>query len=151
MQILTRRFFLSASALAVALASRAGFANGAASLPEAIKMGGMPLAEALSMRRSIRLYADKPIDEENLSTLLWCAFGINRADSGGHTAPSWHGSMETDIYVADAQGVRKLTGGASGPPRARGGHPQEDERRALCGDSAGGAYLCRRPRPHVQG
>lgn len=108
MRSFTRRFFLSTAAFAVAFASRAGFANGAASLPDAIKLGGMSLLEALSMRRSIRLYSDRPIEEGNLSTLLWCAFGINRPDSGGHTAPSWHGSMETDIYVADAQGVRKF-------------------------------------------
>ncbi|MGB3388308.1 MAG: nitroreductase family protein [Pseudaminobacter sp.] len=68
----------------------------------------MSLLEALSLRRSIRLYSDKPVEEEKLSTLLWCAFGINRPDSGGHTAPSWHGSVETDIYVADAKGVRKF-------------------------------------------
>ena len=108
MRRFTRRFFLSASALAMAFASRTAFAYGGTGLPEPEKGGGMSLLEALSLRRSIRLYSDKPLEEEKLSTLLWCGFGINRPDSGGHTAPSWHGSVETDIYVADANGVRKF-------------------------------------------
>lgn len=108
MRSLTRRFFLSAAAFAVAFAGRAGFARAETGLPEVQKTGGMSLLEALSLRRSIRLYTDKPIEEEKLSTLLWCAFGINRPDSGGHTAPSWHTSMETDIYIADVAGVRKF-------------------------------------------
>jgi nitroreductase len=99
---------MSAAAIAAVFVGRAGSASAAASLPEAAKTGGLPLLEALSLRRSIRLYSEQPVEEEKLSTLLWCAFGINRPDSGGHTAPSWHGSVETDIYVADAQGVRKF-------------------------------------------
>ena len=108
MRSLSRRFFLSAAAFAVTFTGRAGSAKAGTDLPEAQRAGGMPLLEALSLRRSIRLYTDKPVEEEKLSTLLWCAFGINRPDSGGHTAPSWHTSMETDIYVADAGGVRKF-------------------------------------------
>lgn len=69
MRRFTRRFFLSAAALATAFTSRAGFANDPASLPEAAKSGGMPLLEALSLRRSTRLYADKPVEEEKLSTV----------------------------------------------------------------------------------
>lgn len=108
MRDFTRRFFLAASSVAVAFASRTAFANGATGLPVAEKSGAVSLLEAFALRRSIRLYSDKPVEEAKLSTLLWCAFGINRPDSGGRTAPSWHGSMETDIYVADANGVRKF-------------------------------------------
>ena len=108
MRSFTRRFFLSASAVAMTFTSRASFANGKTGFPDAEKGGGMSLLEALAQRRSIRLYSDKPVEVEKLSTLLWCGFGINRPESGGHTAPSWHGSVETDIYVADANGVRKF-------------------------------------------
>ena len=108
MRSFTRRFFLSASAFAMAFTSRASFANGKTGFPDAEKSGGVSLLEALAQRRSIRLYSDKPVEVEKLSTLLWCGFGINRPESGGHTAPSWHGSVETDIYVADANGVRKF-------------------------------------------
>lgn len=108
MRNFTRRFLLTASAVAVALTGRTALANDATGLPEAEESGGMSLLKALSLRRSIRLYSEKTIEEEKLSTLLWSAFGINRRDSGGRTAPSWHGSVETDIYVADANGLRKF-------------------------------------------
>ena len=94
--------------MVAAFANRSALADPSSSLPDAAKNGGVSLLEALSLRQSTRLFADKPIDDETLSTLLWCAFGINRPNSGGHTAPSWHGAMETDIYVADARGVRKF-------------------------------------------
>ena len=67
--------------------------------------GGMSLIEALKLRRSTREYADKPLAAKTLDTLLWCAFGVNRKEEGGRTAPSWYGSRETDIYVATAEGV----------------------------------------------
>lgn len=107
MASISRRVFLSLAAMVAAFANRMASAD-TSSLPEAAKNGGMSLLEALSLRQSTRHFADKPIDDETLSTLLWCAFGINRPNSGGHTAPSWHGAMETEIYVADASGVRKF-------------------------------------------
>lgn len=107
MHNLTRRFFLISSALSAVLAGKSAVANGSSALPPPAMAGGMPLLDALAARRSIRLYDERPIDEDMLSTLLWAAFGINRPDIGGHTAPSWRTSMETDIYVADAKSVRK--------------------------------------------
>ncbi|MGX7871961.1 nitroreductase family protein [Mesorhizobium sp. ORM6] len=106
---ISRRVFLPIAAMVAAFANRIALADMSSSLPEAAKNGGMSLLEALSLRQSTRLFADKPIDDETLSTLLWCAFGINRPNSGGHTAPSWHGAMETDIYVADARGYANST------------------------------------------
>jgi nitroreductase len=105
---ISRRIFLSITATAAAFTNRTARADSSPSLPEAAKSGGMSLLEALSLRQSTRRFTDKPIDDETLSTLLWCAFGINRPNSGGHTAPSWHGAMETIIYVADAAGLRKF-------------------------------------------
>jgi nitroreductase len=103
----TRRTILASLAMAAALAGRATSALAMGALPAPVKAGGMPLMDALALRRSTRVYSEQAVDEETLSTLLWAAFGINRPESGGHTAPSWHGSMETDIYVADAGGVRR--------------------------------------------
>lgn len=75
-------------------------------LPAPRVEGGMPLMEALSQRRSQRAFdAARDLDEQMLADLLWAAFGINRPDSGDHTAPSWRGSKETDIHVARADGV----------------------------------------------
>ena len=74
-------------------------------LPAPRKEGGLSFMEAVSLRQSTRAYAARGFDHQVLSDLLWAAFGINRPESKGRTAPSWHGSTETDIYVAVADGV----------------------------------------------
>jgi hypothetical protein len=74
-------------------------------LPSPQMEGGMPMMEALAARQSQRAFSDRALDEQTLSNLLWAAFGINRPDSGDHTAPSWRGSKETDIHVARPDGV----------------------------------------------
>lgn len=73
--------------MVAALANRIALADTSSSLPDAAKNGGMSLLEALSLRQSTRLFADKPIDDETLSTLLWCAFGINRQELRVHFKP----------------------------------------------------------------
>jgi nitroreductase len=40
-----------------------------------------------------------------LSNLLWAAFGVNRADSGGRTAPSAHGWQEIELWCALEEGL----------------------------------------------
>ena len=74
-------------------------------LPGPQMEGGMPLMEALAQRRSTRAFSERELDEQMLADLLWAAFGINRPDTADHTAPSWRGSKETDIYVARGDGV----------------------------------------------
>ncbi len=69
--------------------------------------GGMPLMEALAKRRSQRSFSSDKLAPEQLSQLLWAAFGVNRPGEDGRTAPSWRGSKETDIYVATAEGVTR--------------------------------------------
>ena len=63
------------------------------------------LLAALKNRRSTRAFSDKPVTRQVLSDLLWAAFGVNRPDSGGRTAPSPMNSQEIDIYVAAADGL----------------------------------------------
>ena len=75
-------------------------------LPAPEMSGGMPLMDALTKRRSTRLYGDQSLSPQQLSNLLWAAFGINRPESGGRTAPSWRGSNEIDIYIAMPDAVR---------------------------------------------
>jgi len=58
------------------------------------------LVQALKARRSTREFSDRPLPLDSLSTLLWSAFGINRPESGGRTAPSAHGWKEIDVYAA---------------------------------------------------
>jgi SagB-type dehydrogenase family enzyme len=74
-------------------------------LPTPRKEGGLSFMEAVSLRQSTRTFGARALDQQVLSDLLWAAFGINRSESKGRTAPSWHGSVETDIYVASADGV----------------------------------------------
>jgi nitroreductase len=62
------------------------------------KSGGMPLMEALAKRSTSRAFATNELSSQQISSLLWSAFGINRPD-GKRTAPSAMNFQETDIYV----------------------------------------------------
>jgi len=73
-------------------------------LPAPQKSGGMPLMEALAKRSTARAFDTKEISMQQLSNLLWAAFGVNRPD-GKHTAPSARNFQETDIYVLIKQGA----------------------------------------------
>jgi nitroreductase len=66
---------------------------------------GRPLMQALKSRSTAREFSAGPLPAQVLSNLLWAAFGINRPDSGKHTAPSARNWQETDIYVATAGGL----------------------------------------------
>jgi nitroreductase len=67
-------------------------------LPAPQKTGGMPLMDALAKRSTARAFDAKELSPQQLSSLLWAAFGINRPD-GKRTAPSARNFQETDIYV----------------------------------------------------
>ncbi len=73
-------------------------------LPPPRASGGMPLFEALKLRRSTRAYSARPLEPQVLSDLLWAANGVNRR-SGDRTAPYWRHIMVIDIYAAMADGV----------------------------------------------
>ena len=73
-------------------------------LPAPQKGGGMPLLDALAKRATTRAFDTKELSDQQLSTLLWAAFGINRPD-GKRTAPSAHNNQEADIYVLLKQGA----------------------------------------------
>jgi len=66
---------------------------------------GRPLMQVLKDRRSTRTFKSEPLPVQVVSNLLWAAFGINRPDSGGRTAPSASNRQEIDIYVATAEGL----------------------------------------------
>jgi len=67
-------------------------------LPAPQKTGGMPLLEALAKRSTARAFDSRDLSPQQLSTLLWSCFGINRPD-GKRTAPSANNKQATDIYV----------------------------------------------------
>ena len=62
------------------------------------KTGGMPLMEALAKRSTARAFATNDLSSQQISSLLWAAFGVNRP-GGKRTAPSANNKQETDIYV----------------------------------------------------
>lgn len=73
---------------------------------------GVDLLQALKSRRSTREFSARPLPGDLLSSLLWCAFGVNRPESGGRTAPSAHGWKEIDVYAALADGLYRYDPGA---------------------------------------
>ena len=78
-------------------------------LPEPKKSGGMPVMEAISLRRTNRNMRLKEVPLQVLSDLLWAAFGVNRDKASfnklGRTAPSASNSQEIDLYVALESGL----------------------------------------------
>jgi SagB-type dehydrogenase family enzyme len=73
-------------------------------LPAPQKTGGMPLMEALAKRSTVREFDSKDLSSQQLSSLLWASFGINRPD-GKRTAPSAKNGQEADVYVILKQGA----------------------------------------------
>ncbi len=74
-------------------------------LPAPHRSGGKPLMDALNERKSGRLFADTDLSLQELSDLLWAAWGINRPEDGHRTAPSSHNRQEMDVYVALKTGL----------------------------------------------
>lgn len=74
-------------------------------LPEPQLDSGKLLMQALKERHSQRKFSNKELSPQVLSNLLWAAFGINRPESGKHTAPSAMDLQEIVIYVALPEGL----------------------------------------------
>ena len=106
-----RRTFLAASALALAEAC-----GGDRPLPTSTEPGtplpslrrgsAAQLDDVLTMRRSIRSYSDEPVDDADISRLLWAAQGVS-ASWGGRTAPSAGGLYPLELYVATSDGLAR--------------------------------------------
>ena len=83
-------------------------------LPAPVTEGGKPLMQVLKERKSSRNLSTKELPDQVLSNLLWAAFGVNRQEWGGRTAPSAQNMQEIDIYVAKKDGLyRYLASGNS--------------------------------------
>ena len=74
-------------------------------LPEPQREGGMALMQALALRHSSREFSSRTLPPQVLSNLLWAAYGINRPETGGRTAPSPYNRQETRIYLTVPDGV----------------------------------------------
>jgi len=81
-------------------------------LPQPQTTGGKPLMDCLRERHSTREYSRREVPVQELSNLLWAAFGLTREHAGvgigrpgSHTAPTACNYQLIDIYVARADGV----------------------------------------------
>ena len=74
-------------------------------LPSPQKEIGKPLMQALNLRHSTRSFNNTPLPMQELSNILWAAFGINRPELGKRTAPSAMNWQEISIYVTTEEGV----------------------------------------------
>ena len=79
--------------------------SGVVKLPPPQTTGGMSLMQALQARHSSREFDPRVLESQQLSNLLWAAFGVNRADADKRTAPSARNWREIEIYVALADGT----------------------------------------------
>jgi len=74
-------------------------------LPEPQLEIGIPIMQALKLRQSTRGFDSKQLPLQEISNILWAAFGINRPEKGGRTAPSARNWQEIDLYVFLKDGV----------------------------------------------
>jgi len=74
-------------------------------LPPPVMTGGKSLMEALKSRHSVRDYADRSLSNQDLSNLLWAAWGVNRPQEDGRTVPRWRDAYLLDVYVIRADGA----------------------------------------------
>ena len=72
-------------------------------LPEPAELT-MTLSDVLRARSTQRTFSDEPLSDQDLSTILWAADGINRPN-GRRTTPSALDWREIDIYVLKANGI----------------------------------------------
>ena len=113
----SRREFLSTTGAAMAgatiiapgfvplkVSAQPNAANDARALPAPSKEGGMPLMQAIGLRRSSREFSARKLPDPVLSDLLWAAYGINRP-GGDRTAPCWRHILVIDVYAAMEDGL----------------------------------------------
>ncbi|NJE02869.1 SagB/ThcOx family dehydrogenase [Thermococcus sp. MV11] len=77
-------------------------------LPAPKRRGEISLEEAIDLRKSVRLYTDEPLTLEEVSQILWAAYGINRW--GRRTYPSAGACYPFEVYVV-AENVHGLAPG----------------------------------------
>lgn len=79
--------------------------------PEAIRLGGLSVREAIDQRRTLRAYARAPLRLDELSYLLWCTQGVREVVPQSRTmrtvpsAGARH-AFETYLCVNNVAGLR---------------------------------------------
>jgi hypothetical protein len=84
-------------------------ADGGLQLPAPARDADDPILAAFQRRKTTRDISSTPLSLQQLSDLLWSAFGVNREvgpfGAPGRTAGSASNSQEIDLYVALADGA----------------------------------------------
>jgi SagB-type dehydrogenase family enzyme len=82
------------------------------SLPRPFFTGGLPLAEAITQRRSIRDFAPSPIQLFQISQILWAAQGITSTLSSLRAIPSAGSTYPLEVYlVTGDNSIENFAGG----------------------------------------
>jgi len=74
-------------------------------LPEPNKTGGKPLMQAMNERHSSRDFIEKDLTQQQISDLLWAAYGINRPDEGKHTVATSRNIQDMEVYLTTKDGA----------------------------------------------
>ena len=96
--------FRNLALIAAIAASASCRAQSSIKLPQPDKSLKTTLIDALQNRQSVRSFSDKEFSNQDLSTLLWAANGINRED-GKRTAPSALNKQDVEIFVIRKDGA----------------------------------------------
>ncbi len=67
--------------------------------------GTISFEEALAKRRSVRLFANKPLESEQIGQLAWAGQGITEKQRGLRTAPSAGETYPIELYFATEEGL----------------------------------------------
>ena len=97
-------------------------------LPQPQTEIGKPLMQALKLRASSRSFDTKPLPLQEISNLLWAAYGINRPEDRKRTAPSAMDWQEYDVFVVLAEAVYTYDAKSNSLAPVISG-----DQRALCG------------------
>lgn len=73
--------------------------------------GGLPLMDALSLRKSERGFSGQAVSDQDLSNILWTAWGYNRPQEKKRTVPTSHNKQEMELYAVLASGVWRYNAG----------------------------------------
>ena len=76
-------------------------------LPPPGTAGGMAVAEALARRRSVRVFADRPLSPAQVAQLCWAAQGVTDERHGYRTAPSAGALFPAAVLLVDSAGVHQ--------------------------------------------
>jgi SagB-type dehydrogenase family enzyme len=75
------------------------------SLPEPDLDGNISLEEAMSKRRSIRIFTSREIEIKKISQLMWAAQGITKNPEGYRTAPSAGALYPIEVFLSRKDGI----------------------------------------------